>query len=302
MQLLLLPDRHGWSYYSIAESIKNHSKDLGIFTTIKCIKSQKDSIKANYGRYDEIFAMGWQTTEKLGIDNSKLITGVHSHRSFDNGKTQPDKDFTPPAEFIDNLRTYKRINTISKRLYKLLNGYGLNLSYTPNGIDTKFFNPGRNGDKTFTIGYSGSHAHDDLKGVSQFIIPAAKKAGVRFKTAMLNTDTYLTHDKMPDFYKKIDIYICASSSEGSSISVLEAAASGKPVISTRVGECTEIIKDGFNGFLVDRNIDAIADKISILKNDDNLLYDMSRNIREKIEIEYSWKKVISSWVHFIKGF
>ena len=38
---------------------------------------------------------------------------------------------------------------------------------------------------------------------------------------------------MPKFYNKLDIY-CASSSEGFSLSVLEASATGIPVISTKV--------------------------------------------------------------------
>jgi glycosyltransferase involved in cell wall biosynthesis len=51
-------------------------------------------------------------------------------------------------------------------------------------------------------------------------------------------------------FSALDIYVCTSSAEGFSNAVLEAMASGKPVIATRVGGNPEAVIDGQTGFLV----------------------------------------------------
>ena len=51
-------------------------------------------------------------------------------------------------------------------------------------------------------------------------------------------------------YPALDVYICTSGTEGLSNVLLEAGASGLPIIATRVGGNPEVIVDGYNGFLV----------------------------------------------------
>ena len=303
MKVLLLTDRKGWSYDSIAISIKKYNTDKDISFDIECIKNNSDKIRNIYKKYDRLFVLGWQTWDKVSkfLNSKDVLIGVHSHRSFDEGKTIPEHDIDPPKNLLKHLGKFLRVNVISERLKNLFEKNSFHVYYTPNGIDTSVFVPGRIGKPEFTIGYSGSHSHDELKGISKYIIPAANRSGIKFKAAMLNTETYLPYSKMPDFYKHIDAYVCASSSEGSSLSVLEAASCGKPVISTRVGECSKIIENGINGYLVDRDIDAISDKINILRDNSDLLYTLSKNIRKKVVEEYSWDRVISYWIKFVKG-
>jgi glycosyltransferase involved in cell wall biosynthesis len=52
------------------------------------------------------------------------------------------------------------------------------------------------------------------------------------------------------YYRAIDVYVCASEVEGMSNSVLEAMASGIPVIATNVGGNPELVSHGETGFLV----------------------------------------------------
>ena len=104
---------------------------------------------------------------------------------------------------------------------------------------------------------------------------------------------------MPLFYNQLDVYLCASSSEGFSLSVLEASACGRPVISTRVGGCEDLIVDGENGFLVDRDIAAFAEKLRFLNNDRTLLARMGHKNREVIETNWSWKVRAKDWLDFI---
>lgn len=55
---------------------------------------------------------------------------------------------------------------------------------------------------------------------------------------------------IPAVLREIDVFTLSSLSEGTSITLLEAMAAGKPVVVTNVGGNPAIVKDGENGFLV----------------------------------------------------
>jgi glycosyltransferase involved in cell wall biosynthesis len=52
-------------------------------------------------------------------------------------------------------------------------------------------------------------------------------------------------------YQALDLYLVSSRQEGGPKAVLEAMASGVPLVSTRVGQAQELVADGRNGWLVD---------------------------------------------------
>ncbi|MDW8339061.1 MAG: glycosyltransferase [Thermoleophilia bacterium] len=52
-------------------------------------------------------------------------------------------------------------------------------------------------------------------------------------------------------YHALDLYLVASRQEGGPKAVLEAMATGTPLVSTRVGQAQELVRDGENGWLVE---------------------------------------------------
>jgi glycosyltransferase involved in cell wall biosynthesis len=66
--------------------------------------------------------------------------------------------------------------------------------------------------------------------------------------------------EIPKLLAAIDIYVQSSVNEGLSLSILEAMAAEKPVISTYAGSASEIIKDGFSGILVPQGSDVVIEK------------------------------------------
>lgn len=70
------------------------------------------------------------------------------------------------------------------------------------------------------------------------------------------------YDDLACLYAALDAYIVPSRQEGGPKGVLEAMASGVPVVSTQVGQAAELIHDGLNGRLVPVDEpDALADAL-----------------------------------------
>jgi glycosyltransferase involved in cell wall biosynthesis len=99
----------------------------------------------------------------------------------------------------------------------------------------------------------------------------------------------------PLYYSLADIYVQPSivdqegNTEGLGVTLLEAMACETPCVGSRTGGIPDIIMDGDNGFLVDpANAEHLADKISVLLRDKDLLIRMGKQGRRFVEDRYSW--------------
>lgn len=71
--------------------------------------------------------------------------------------------------------------------------------------------------------------------------------------------------EMPAVYRQADIVVIPTRScEGTSLSCLEALASGKAVICGRVGGLTDLVLDGYNGVLLDATPESLIESIADL--------------------------------------
>lgn len=302
MKILLLVDKLNWAYHSIAKSLCKYNKNKDISFDVLPIKGSIDEIKKKYKKYDLFYVMGFQTSKKLDfLPKSKTMVGIHSCHSWDNKKTTPTNIVYPNNKLVDHLNSFVRVNAVSQYLYDIFNHSGLkNLYYTPNGVDSNIFIPKESNNEEFTIGYSGTKTHDWRKGITEFIIPAAKKSRVKINLAMRSTGSHIPLEAMPSFYNTLDAYVCASSSEGFSLSVLEAASCGVPIISTRITGCTELIKHSENGIFVDRSVESISEAINIMKDLEFRKF-MSDNIRKDVVKYHCWSKKIDKWISFLRN-
>lgn len=99
------------------------------------------------------------------------------------------------------------------------------------------------------------------------------------------------HASLLKLQQSSDIFLFPSFNEGMSNSMLEAMASGLPVLMTPTGGAKELITDGENGFLIAfRNPQDIAEKLSLLLDDEKLRREMSEKSREKA-VSLSWDNV-----------
>ncbi len=85
------------------------------------------------------------------------------------------------------------------------------------------------------------------------------------------------------------------------LSLLEAMASGKPVIASRVGDIGYVVRDGREGLLVrPGSWEELAEKILRLLNDEELAKKLGFNSREKIEREYNWDSILEKYIILYK--
>jgi sugar transferase (PEP-CTERM/EpsH1 system associated) len=79
-------------------------------------------------------------------------------------------------------------------------------------------------------------------------------------------------DNAADFYRTLNLFVLPSRREGISNTLLEAMATGLPIVATAVGGTPEIVTDGVSGTLVPAdNVDAMAQAILSYIQDHNLL-------------------------------
>lgn len=85
------------------------------------------------------------------------------------------------------------------------------------------------------------------------------------------------------------LLVAPSFIENSPYTILESMACGLPVIATNVGGVSEIVKDGYNGVLLDLNSSKeIENLVLSLLNDESLLRNLSQHAVETIAKKFSW--------------
>jgi glycosyltransferase involved in cell wall biosynthesis len=188
-----------------------------------------------------------------------------------------------------------------------------------NGVDLDRFHPAETSDRTdllnlLTVGrLSPTKRVEALIGAVQILHNNGRK--VRFTIVGGGTITEelrqtvlernlsdvikvagrISSEKMPKLYRQNDIFISASMQEGMSNAMLEAMASGLPIITTRCEGVEELIAD--NGIVVEEaQPEAIAEAIESLADDPQAYREMSAAARKQAE-QFNWKSVSEKYLN-----
>lgn len=101
--------------------------------------------------------------------------------------------------------------------------------------------------------------------------------------------------EVPNYLFSSNIYLLPSFYEGFSLSLLEAMASGLPIISTPVGIATKLIKECNNGYLVPiGDSHAIYEAVIRMIENPEIMVTFSNNSARSVQ-EYSWSKIIKKY-------
>ena len=92
-------------------------------------------------------------------------------------------------------------------------------------------------------------------------------------------------DELAEYYRASDVFVFPTREDIWGLVVNEAMAKGLPVISTnRCNSGLELIEDGKEGYIVPaENADELSDKIMLIFNDDEKLFQMQQNALEKVK-------------------
>jgi glycosyltransferase involved in cell wall biosynthesis len=102
------------------------------------------------------------------------------------------------------------------------------------------------------------------------------------------------HHDVPAVYREADVFILPSLNEGMSNAVLEAIASGLPIITTYTGGTAELLRG--NGILIPKQSpDAIAKAVLELWDDEPLRVEMGRRSRAIAE-SMQWEKIANDYL------
>ncbi len=88
---------------------------------------------------------------------------------------------------------------------------------------------------------------------------------------------FIAHEKLPEIYRSHDLFVTASTMETQGLVVLEAIATGLPVVGVDAYALPELIHDGKNGYIcMPFDIAAISSAIRKILSDQQLYAQMSR--------------------------
>jgi len=111
-----------------------------------------------------------------------------------------------------------------------------------------------------------------------------------------------TRDELAQAYQQVDVCLVTSRQEGGPKSVLEAMATGVPVVSTRVGQAAELIRDGENGLLAEvDDVDALTQGVRRL-HDDPTMGDRLRGAGRATAEASAEERLDPLWARLLEGF
>jgi len=111
---------------------------------------------------------------------------------------------------------------------------------------------------------------------------------------------HIPQTDLPEIYRSADVFVFPSLIEGMGLVVLEAMASGLPVITTPNGP-GDLVRDGVDGFVVPiRDVDAVVEKLEYLRAHPEERLRMGQNARERAKM-FTWEHYRANVVSVITG-
>jgi glycosyltransferase involved in cell wall biosynthesis len=278
-RILVITDVKNWAWWIKGEYLQKYLSDefdidLVCVLGPECIN--KYQIPTN--KYDFYFTFGYSYIDSLyNVPKFKKSTGVTAHRARN--------------VLIPKMKQAGHLHANSMMLYRELIDMGFEkVYYIPNGVNEELFRivkPIPEKRDKIVVGHVGKEC--PAKGQAEIIYPAIKQAGGQRVTNVSTWKDKIPHDQMYKIYQEMDVFVVASLEDGTPNPALEAASCGRPIISNKIGNMPEFIKDGYNGFLVGRTVAEYVDKIKWLQDNRSKMINMGLRARETIEKYWTWE-------------
>jgi glycosyltransferase involved in cell wall biosynthesis len=175
----------------------------------------------------------------------------------------------------------------------------------PYGANTSLFKPPENAKKSpnrFNVLFVGQisqrkglsyllRAYERIQGpgTSLTLVGQMQDDGTALKPwrHLIHHIPHVPRSELASIFQQADVFVFPTLVEGMALVVVEAMASGLPVITTPNGP-GDIVRDGVEGFIVPpRDIDAIVKRLEELRENPELRATMSANARARSQ-EFTW--------------
>jgi sugar transferase (PEP-CTERM/EpsH1 system associated) len=145
--------------------------------------------------------------------------------------------------------------------------------------------------------------YPELKKKARLIVvgegPLKLKAEQLLVDARLQDIAWLPgkRDDVADIMRCLDIFVLPSAAEGISNTILEAMATGLPIIATNVGGNPELVIDGETGSLVEKQNPAMmAESLASYLNNNTMREQHGRNARKRITKQFSLQEMLEAYL------
>ena len=244
-RLLIIVDVRDWAWDIASKELAETLVDVE--TTILDIADALRLIKTRQFRpkdFDVVLMYPWanrRVVSKLATDNTVICVAG-------------GEQLYMKKAFIDICGRFKVFGACNGKIKEAVESWLPNKKVVvlSHGVDTEKFKPNPIPHEGFIVGWAGNI----VRPLKRFRLAEriVREADVYIKVAgQIGSNQYHRHDDMPGFYNFCDMLLVTSEAEAHPMVVYEALSCGIPVASTRVGDVSETLRDGLNGFLL--NVD-----------------------------------------------
>lgn len=106
---------------------------------------------------------------------------------------------------------------------------------------------------------------------------------------------------MPLIYGAADVFVSTGTEEAFGQTLLEASACGRPVVAFNVGGVSDVVVHGQTGLLANSvSAEELISCVDRLRNSPNLIRELGRNGRARVEASFSLKRQGEAWIDCLK--
>jgi glycosyltransferase involved in cell wall biosynthesis len=214
------------------------------------------------------------------------------------------------------LRRADRVTAVSQATARLLRGdlgFAGPIEVVHNGVDIERFQPRSNGFRdsaTVRVLFSGNPtrrkgAHwlaaiaDGLHPCVRIVITGGLRPHIpSLRHPRIDQLGAVAYPAMPHLYRSVDVLLMPTIREGMSLAVLEAMASGIPVVASDTSSLPELIHHGKGGFLCGvGDVRSMSSAVNTLAEDAELRRRMGEYNRSLVESRFTESQMVDAYGH-----
>jgi glycosyltransferase involved in cell wall biosynthesis len=251
----------------------------------RTLRNRYDIVHAHYGLSGVPALFRWRTPVVITLHGSDALRG----------KAEP---------FISRIvcKLADAVIVVSQQIATRIPGRVI-----PVGVDCERFRPQNRREARARLGLPLDRRlvlfpYDPSRRIKRFDLASA--AVETLKTAGMDVEilvvSNVSGDEMPWYYSAADVVIMCSDSEGSPCTVKEALACNIPVVSTNVGDVTEIVNGVSGAIICEQKVQSLADGLEKVLTLDNAEICDGVSAMQRYDVRRSVYAVMDVYSHVLK--